>query len=617
MLGAKGAILRVSELNDTERRIQEAVATGRLVDVRRDEFGAPAAPCDKRVRASVLAHIISSADRDAVAVRVCGADIVGHLNLGGLRLRIPIELGDCTFSGRVQLAKTQLPELCLRGSVFPHGISARGLRLTGALNVTDCKFGDRVYLKRLGAEIVFMDGVVVRGSGEYAIQLRGADIRQELYCRNGVITNGCVTLYGARIGGQLLMDGSSVDWPYDTALVAPNLEVGQDLRLRGISVIGRTDLAKAKVGGDFAMNRAKLDNPHGQALRMDMVHVEQNASLHDGFRANGEVSLFLAHIEGRLELNEARLSNTGGRALDLSRMEIGQSAILTGVCAHGSIKAYGMTVGSNLSMNRIKVYSPDSTAIEVVQSSIGQSMLLDEGVRVHGEVDLSNTAITQRFRLADAGMTRLNASELSMAILDDDPRCWPDHSAVGGMQYDRLPDDERGSPRARIHWLQRLVPRYSPQPYSQLVTVYLAAGSTTAARMVMMAKEDGRRRNHRNPWRKAVARVWGFVLRTTVGYGHAPWRAIGWALGLYLAAWFVFAAAPESAFSARTAVSGEFQPAMYALDTVLPVVRISAGNQWVVHGGYAWAEAGFAASGWFLSLVVTAGVTGVFRRERA
>lgn len=609
--------MRVSDLKDTERRIYDAVLTGRLVDLRRDESGAPAIPDDKRVRADVLAHIITTAGPGAVAIRVCGADIVGHLNLGGRRIRVPVELGDCTFSGRVQFAKTQLPELSLRGSVFPHGISARGLRLSGALNVTDCKFGNRLYLKRLGAEIVFMDGVVVRGSGEYAIQLRGADVRQELYFRNGVVTNGCVTLYGARIGGQLVMDDSSVDWPHDTALVAPNLDVGQDLRLRGISIIGRTDLAKAKVGGDFAMNRAFLDNPEGQALRMDMVHVEQNASLHDGFHANGEVSLFLANVEGRLELDGAHLSNPGEKALDLSRVEVGQSAILTGTRVHGGIKAYGVTVGSNLSMNRIMVYSPDVTAIEVVQGSIGQSLLLDEGVRVHGEVDLSNTAIAQRFRFADAGMTRLNASELSMAILDDDPKCWPQTSAVGGMQYDRLPEDERGSPRARIRWLQRLLPRYSPQPYSQLVGVYLAAGSTTAARMVMMAKEDARRRNHRNPWRRIVSRVWGFVLRMTVGYGHAPWRAIGWALGLYLAAWLVFATAPEAAFSARTAVSGEFQPSMYALDTVLPVVRISAGNQWLVHGGYAWAEAGFAAGGWFLSLVVTAGVTGVFRRDRA
>jgi hypothetical protein len=613
----EGVFVPSSDLTSTERRIRDAMVTGRLVDLRDDPRSDEAAHWthSRQVRAEVLSALLLSAGPEAVALRVRGARITGHLNLGGRRLPVPIEFRDCVFTGKVYLAKSRVPELSLRGSYFPYGISGRGLRVAGALNLTDCHFDDRLYLKRLGAEIVFMDGVIAHGSGEFAVQLRGADITQELYCRNGFMTRGCTTVYGAKIGGQLIMDGARLENPGGTALVAPNLELGQDLRLRRATVIGRVDLLKAKIGGDLALNGSTLANPGGEALCADMVHVGQNVFLHDGFNAQGEVSLFLSRVEGRMEVDKARLHNPRGLALDVSRAEIGQSVILSGLSAHGELKLYAANIGGNLSLDGVTVTNPGAIALDGVQCRVGQSMWLDRGARLDGIADLSNMRITNRLRLADADIASLRAGELSVAILDDDPRCWPDDSHIGGMRYHRLPEDGRGSPRARIGWLKRLLSRYSPQPYAQLVAAYRGSGSVTAARMVVMAKEDARRRDHRNWLRRAVSTVWSAVLRWTIGYGYAPWRAVGWAIALFAAAWLVFAGAPDSAFDSRSPLTDHFEPALYALDTVLPVVQISSGTQWIVHGGYAWWEAFFASTGWFLSIVVVAGVGGVFKRD--
>lgn len=134
-----------NELTETERSIAMAMNTGRLVDLR--ETHAP-------VRAAVLAKLLDQAGDTAVALRVRGARITGHLNLGGRHIPIPVDLRDCHFTGKIHLAKSRLPELSLRGSHCPHGVSARGLRVDGALNLLFVRMDATLNLKRLRAEIV-------------------------------------------------------------------------------------------------------------------------------------------------------------------------------------------------------------------------------------------------------------------------------------------------------------------------------------------------------------------------------------------------------------------------------------------------------------------------------
>ena len=602
--------MNLNDMTAPETELADALRTGRTVDLRHRSAEA------RVVRAGVIVALLTNPSVRPVALRLRGARIVGHVNLGGRRLIAPLELRDCEFTGKIFLAKVHIPELSLRGSRFPHGISARGLRVAGALNLTDCHSDGRLYLKRLRAEIVFLDGVNVTWWGEYAIQLRGAEITQELYCRDGFVSRGRTNLYGARVGGQVVMAGARVEYPQGTALIASNIEVGQDLDMRGITAVGAVKLLKSKIGGDLRLSSAHVSNPGGRSVDVGMAQIGQDLLCDKGFSSDGEFAMLLTHVDGRVDFEEAGLRNPGGVALSANRADIDQSLLLNGVTAQGQVSLDNARISGQVTLNRARVSNAPGTALCGVQTHIGQSLWIDRGARFDGLVDLSNMCIATRFRFTDCQVTTMRATDLSVEILDDDPRCWPDNARITGMHYASLPDDVRGAPRARIAWLARLLPRYAPQPYAQLLSVYRESGSGTAARMVVMARERVRRRHQRNPWRRAISGAWCSVLDVTIGFGFAPWRAIPWIAGFFATAWLLYATAPDGAFVNKDVDGVEvFHPALHAIDSMLPVVQLGSRAQFVAGGGYEWFEALFSCIGWFFGLVVAAGVAGVFRRD--
>lgn len=598
-----------NELTETERRIETALSTGRLVDLR--ESGAP-------VRAAALVRLLDEAGEAAVALRVRGARITGHLNLGGRHIPIPVDLRECHFTGKVLLAKSRLPELSLRGSHFPHGVSARGLRVDGALNLLYVRMDDTLNLKRSRAEIMFLDGARLTAATT-ALQLRGAEIAQELYCGRTFTAHGCVNMYAIRIGGQLKMDGATLHHPGGSGLNLYNASVGQDLRLRGVKVAGGVELVKAKIGGNLDMGSFAVSHPGETAVNAVMIEVEQNARLDKGFSAIGEVDFYLARIGGRLEVDGAWLTNPGGLALNASRCTIGQSIQLNSIAAEGTVSVYGSVISGQLSLNESTVINPQGLALEGGHSRIGQSLWIGRGARLDGVVNLKNANVGNRFMLRDCTVGRVDATDLTVDILDDDPDCWPAASHIGGMTYRSIPEDGRGHVTKRTAWLHRLLSQYTPQPYTQLVKVYRELGNSAAARNLIIEQEAAHRRSHWNLAYRTVSRAWGGILRWTIGYGYAPWRVVPWMLGLFLAAWAVFS--PEGAFTeagvlaAKGVEPQQFHPALHALDTILPVIALDSDRQWTPIGGFAWWEAGFAAAGWFFSLLAAAGVAGVFKRQ--
>ncbi|MGH8877735.1 MAG: hypothetical protein ACRD0P_10395 [Stackebrandtia sp.] len=592
-----------NELNENEERIAVAMGTGRLVDLRGS---------DQPVKAAVLARLLKGAGTDAVALRVRGARITGHLNLGGCQIPIPVDFRDCVFTGKILLAKSRVPELSLRGSYCPHGVSARGLRVDGALNLQDVRMDSTLYLKRLRAEILFLDGAHLRGP-TYALQLRGAEVTQELYCGRGFTAHGRMFMYGIKVGGQLVLNGATMDNPEGPCLVLINSEVGQDLQLRGARTNGTVLLTKAKIGGNLEFTAMAASSPGNKALAASMIEVEQNVLLNHGFSAIGEVDFFLARIGGRLEVDGAWLSNVGGSAFDVSRGTVGQSLLLNGLAAEGAVRVGGSKIAGQLSLNTSTILNPAGDAFDATQCDIGQSLWIGRGSHFEGDINLTNASVTNRLMLRDTTATAIKAFDLTVDILDDDPDCWPDDSKILGMTYRSLPEDPGGQARKRIAWLSRLVPRYKPQPYTQLVSVYKGIGSNAEARLVIFAREAAQRRSHRNPVYRAVTRGWGGLLRWTIGFGYTPWRVVPWMAALFLAAWAVFRT--PNAFLATDRAHEQFNAALQALDTVLPVIALDNDRQWSANGVFAWWEAGFASMGWFLSLLVAAGVAGVFKRD--
>jgi hypothetical protein len=143
----------------------------------------------------------------------------------------------------------------------------------------------------------------------------------------------------------------------------------------------------------------------------------------------------------------------------------------------------------------------------------------------------------------------------------------------------------------RIEWLDRMG-RFTSQPYRQLAKVLRETGDDKGAQNVLFEMDRARRREH------AVtlpARVWGSLLKYTIGYGYFPERALTWLCFLTLIGCVLFGLGylgggivpsekdAYSFFEQR----GEppdyyphFNPFVYSLEHAIPLVALGQKDHW-------------------------------------
>ncbi|GIG69796.1 pentapeptide repeat-containing protein [Phytomonospora endophytica] len=321
---------------------------------------------------------------------------------------------------------------------------------------------------------------------------------------------------------------------------------------------------------------------------------------------------------GPVDFTESALSSLSvsrchfAAGLGASHMTVTHSVLARRTVVNGSFRLRGSRIGGELSLRGARLSYPDGWALYAESCEVASSAWLCDGLVVDGDVSLRTARIGGRFGL-DAEISGIvDAQDLTVRVLDDDPDAWPAGSALTGMSYERI--GQRGDARTRLSWLARIVTSYEPQPYRALAHAYEASGHDTAARRVLIAKQRVRRASRRNRVHNLVSRPWSAILRTTIGYGFAPWRAIPWVAGILAAAWLIFATAPASAFTTSQPTGEPFRPFLHAVEALIPLVKVG-GTEWIAHGGYVWWHTGFSALGWFFATVVAAGLAGVFKRD--
>jgi hypothetical protein len=146
-------LLQPPELWPQEQQLCAKAAEGGLLDLRcrrpaeDDPIRGGEWDRDRWVRAQVLFQLVTGhgpqLSHSAVAVRLRGAQVVGRLNLGGWKLRCPLELSECHLRHRLDLAKAEAPNITLRGSYLQSRLSARQLRTAHTLNLTSGFHCDR------------------------------------------------------------------------------------------------------------------------------------------------------------------------------------------------------------------------------------------------------------------------------------------------------------------------------------------------------------------------------------------------------------------------------------------------------------------------------------------
>jgi hypothetical protein len=270
-------LLEAWELWPQEQQLCAKAAEGGLLDLRcrragqDDPVRGQEWDRDRWVRAQVLFQLLTGHGpqlaETVVAVRLRGAHVVGRLNLGGWKLRCPLELFGCHLHHRLDLAKAEAPNINLRSSYLRCRLSARRLKVTHTLNLSSGFRCDR--------------GVVLRE---------------------------------AHIGGRLACSDADFANPDCAALTAEGLTVGIAMSLNKVQCSGEVRLSGAHIGGQLTCIEAVFTNPHGAALSADGLTVDAGMFLSKA-QCTGEVRMHGARITGPLHCTEAVFSNPNGKAL--------------------------------------------------------------------------------------------------------------------------------------------------------------------------------------------------------------------------------------------------------------------------------------------------------------
>ena len=479
------------------------------------------------------------------------------------------------------------------------------------------------------------------------------------------------------------------------------------LSILGARIVGGLDLSNVRVPFALAMRQCSIaermtligtEIPHlnlngSYVIEIDAkgLIVHGDLDLANGFHASGETRIETARIDGALNCSggyfhysKVSLSQYAGTlrpAVILDDSTIGSDLDLTfGFRSEGAVLMRHVSVANDFDMFGARISNPHNTALRSAFSSfrsvwIGSPPIQRWGnFEADGRVDFTAAATKTGFLVSDArflgapgdghgffapGMTSAfflwrNVQLQNGATVDlggahvggllDEEKSWPEpgNLLIDGLTYDGF---GAGSPldvQSRLRWisLQPPVPGgFEPQPYRQLAKVYRESGLDSEAVQMLIAEADARYSRY-----GLVGRLWGSFLRTTVGYGHRPLRAILWSFAVIVLGWLMVRVAkragvmrptwPENAPVAQSGDDYErLYPFLYSLDVFLPFVNLHQEQYWWPKAAakgqcrvfgyrltlpgtivlyYLWLQ---IIAGWLLSAIFVAGVTGLMRND--
>jgi hypothetical protein len=594
--------LQPTELWPQERQLCAKAAEGGLLDLRcrrpaeDDPIRGGEWDRDRWVRAQVLFQLLTGngpqLSHSAVAVRLRGAQIVGRLNLGGWKLRCPLELYQCYLHCRLDLAKAEAPNISLRGSFLRSRLSARRLRVVHTLNLTGFRCDGGVALGEAHISgLLDCDEAVFSNPNGRALSAFGLTVDAGMSLRKAQCT-GKVRMTRAHIGGQLDCTEAVFSNRDGQALDAAGLTVGAGMSLGEVRCTGEAHLFHAHIGGQLFCDEAVFSNPNGRALSADGLTVDGLMSFGEA-RCTGAVQLAIAHIGGYLNCDEAVFSNPNGLALNAEELTVGTGMSLGKARCIREVRLSNAHIGGKLDCTDAVFCNPQGLAVDLELASVAQAVVMRPAV-FYGGLDLHHAQV---------------------GVWYDEKRTWPERLRLEGFVYDSInAPDATIKDRVRS-WLPRI--GYLPQPYEQLAGMYRREGNEQAARIVAIGKQRARRADVHG-WTRWPSRAWSGFLRCTIGYGYRPMLALIWLAVLVVLGSLIFAVGHPNLLRPAKPGSPEqpgFNSFRYTVDLLLPVANFKQRDSFVAGGWVAWASFGFIFAGWLLAAIVVAGLTGVFKRD--
>jgi hypothetical protein len=289
---------RFEPLGDAERALVEGVGNGEFD--RMGDGGLPQGGHERqRVRAGLIrALLLGGQNLPAMhekGLRLGGAWITGTLDLEGCRIPRDIGFLDCRFEATPVLRSAVVDTLSFDGSVLP-GLAADRIEARGDLLFRSATVTGPINLRgaRIGGDLVF-DGATLDHPDERCLNAERISVQGGALIR-GAQVRGALALPGSRIGGHLDLVGARIERPEGFAVEANSVSVGGDVALRHAVIKGTFCLETARVGGDIDLSGARISMPGGIAVRLDRTTAASAFFLRDGAAVDGALNLTGAQL---------------------------------------------------------------------------------------------------------------------------------------------------------------------------------------------------------------------------------------------------------------------------------------------------------------------------------
>ncbi|GAA0643307.1 hypothetical protein GCM10009535_20840 [Streptomyces thermocarboxydovorans] len=461
---------------------------------------------------------------------------------------------------------------------------------------------------------LLLDGPPALAGRVSSLKLAGVLISGTLDLAGGAVVP-YVELRGCRFEREVLLPEARFTTVRLVDCAVPRLEAARlhtegDLHLPRCRFLRGIRLTDARIGTDLLLNQAVVHRDRsGRSLAGDGLTVGQDLQA-EMLQSHGELSLRGATIGVSLNLRGARLLNPHTRqALNAPQLTVGRSLYLT-PAGLGPHARSGMTPARGTRIQRFECQG----GVRLDDGRFGDAVDL-EGARFAftDEQELSmrrGQTPELRFLCERPVRGQVVLSGARVVNLMDRVDSWPGPGRLqmGGFTYENLVPRGPFPLEKRIRWVGAASAEYNPEPYERLAAVLRAGGADEDAREVLLAKQ--RRRRQSLP---LAAKLWGYAQDWTVAYGYRPGRAAVWMAVLWAAGSVTFARADHPPI--KEGEHPAWNPSLFALDLLLPVIDLGQVGFWQLRGGWQWLAAAFILMGWILATTVAAGATRTLRRN--
>lgn len=289
-------LAELEPLSPSERALLADLGGG----ARRRGAGVPPPEGGPAIRAALLRLLLLGGEGvpklHERGLTLAGARILGRLDLENCRISRSLRLIDCRFDAPLTLRSAEIGALRLDGSVLP-GIDAARLQARGDLHLREARVAGRFDLRgaRLGGDLV-LDGADLVHEEGMALDASHLSTGGDMTLRAARIRGG-MDVSGAKLGGDLILGGMDLRRGRNPALDGRGLQLRGDLSLAGSRIAGQATLIGARIAGDLTLDGGVFDAGRELALVFNRAVIEGAFFLRHGVKVAGGLSLAGARVD--------------------------------------------------------------------------------------------------------------------------------------------------------------------------------------------------------------------------------------------------------------------------------------------------------------------------------